>query len=224
MAAFNPDTIATYAVQYIGNPATDAARLATLTHAGPLLLATEHLLVGMAPDAFDRTTNAPHVTVKTTQLLGMTFGGVLFDATVAAHGMHLTVIKTRWAKLFADIDADGKIDKTPIPGDARTAIPKLTRRLVAAIKLLPAAQRTITNAEVVYDGDPDDPNTDDWYDWMTPSLLVGGAAGPEIVAQWMSLTPGCYVERATTRKAFYVSWRPYSLPLARILMACPDSR
>ena len=38
--------------KFIGNPTTNANRLKTLTNGGPLVVATDHRLPAMLPDAF----------------------------------------------------------------------------------------------------------------------------------------------------------------------------
>ena len=49
-------TSARYAVNYVGNPTTDAATMKALVEDGPLLLAKEHSLVQLLPDALTEDT------------------------------------------------------------------------------------------------------------------------------------------------------------------------
>ena len=54
-------------------------------------------------------------------------------------------------------------------------------------------QRTINEADVMYDSaSEDDAGTGSWYDWITPAHFLRGGDGAELLAQWISLTPGCY--------------------------------
>ena len=46
-------TTTTYDLKFVGNPATNAARLKALAHGGPLVVALDHRLTAMMPDAFD---------------------------------------------------------------------------------------------------------------------------------------------------------------------------
>jgi hypothetical protein len=186
-----PHDISTFAVNFIGDPADDAATMEALTNAGPMLIAQDHMLSTMVPGALDHDSNAPHVTIMMTELAGATYGGLIFGASMRGNCMHFALRKTRWAKLFADVRASG-IDMTPIPGGAVAAIPVLTERLTSAIKRLPDHLRTITAADVMYDGAADNPGTDEWYDFMTPTILMGNEAGSEIVAQFAQMTPGCW--------------------------------
>ena len=46
-------TTTTYDLKFVGSPATNAARLKALAHGGPLVVALDHRLTAMMPDAFD---------------------------------------------------------------------------------------------------------------------------------------------------------------------------
>ena len=52
MVATTPQNNPRYAYKYIGDPADDAARVKTLTKAGPLVLAGEHMAAKLMPEAF----------------------------------------------------------------------------------------------------------------------------------------------------------------------------
>ena len=61
-------TNALYAFDYVGAPAGDVAICRTLTFAGPLVIAKDHMLAVMAPDAFANAAVANKVIVQHTTL------------------------------------------------------------------------------------------------------------------------------------------------------------
>ena len=69
-----------YAFSYVGAPATDGAKLKSLKLAGPLLLAKQHKVIELLPDAFDDTAHAPKVQTTQIDMHEMLMGGSLFDA------------------------------------------------------------------------------------------------------------------------------------------------
>ena len=148
MMPSHPVTHALYAVGYIGNPTSDSARMKTLAGAGPLLLAQEHMLVVMLPEAFDRTSQAPKVVVNLTDLHSLLFGGLLFDGDLVDKGAHLAVRAARLAKLFKDA-AEAGMPMGPIAGTLEQAWLILKSRFFNAILSLSAADRTIAHADAM---------------------------------------------------------------------------
>ena len=66
----------------------------------------------------------------------MILPGIILPPDVLEAGMHGAVEDSRWASLFRDLVEAG-LDMTPILGPASVALPKLSERLVKAIKALP---------------------------------------------------------------------------------------
>ena len=55
------------------------------------------------------------------------------------------------------------------------------------IKALPAEKRTISAADVIYDGSKDDAQTGTWYDWLTPAVLMASGGGMPALAQFRAI-------------------------------------
>ena len=110
-----------YTFSYVGAPATDAAKLKSLKLAGPLLLAKQHKVIELLPDAFDDTSYAPNFQATQTDMHEMLFAGSLLDADMVKDGVHFALSKGRMAKFIFDLDHGG-MDWTPIKGeDTRNA-------------------------------------------------------------------------------------------------------
>ena len=195
-------TDALYAFDYVGAPAGDVAICRTLTFAGPLVIAKDHMLAVMAPDAFANAAVANKVIVQHTTLSNCCYGGFIFDDQLLVQGMHLSVRLDRWAALMQDLKVVG-IDCTPMNGSIREVGPSLAARIGAAMLKLPASKRRLTSADVIYDtADKANAETGGWYDHVTPSLLINNG-GTELVARFAALTPGCFcgVDTGKDRKS-----------------------
>ena len=156
-----------YAFSYVGAPATDAAKLKSLKLAGPLLLAKQHKVIELLPDAFDDTSYAPNFQATQTDMHEMLFAGSLLDADMVKDGVHFALSKGRMAKFIFDLDHGG-MDWTPIKGEGYVAFPKATARVTACLTKLPDDQRIIKKADLWYDGATDNAGTG--------SCQVGGGA------------------------------------------------
>ena len=73
---------ASHRVEYTVAATDKAARLKSLVGNGPLLVAEDHKLAKMLPEALDRTTHAPKVLITQWQLNKMMLGGALYDAAI----------------------------------------------------------------------------------------------------------------------------------------------
>ena len=121
-------TNALYAFDYVGAPAGDVAICRTLTYAGPLVIAKDHMLAVMAPDAFANAAVANKVIVQHTTLSNCCYGGFIFDDQLLLQGMHMSVRLDRWAALMQDLKVVG-IDCTPMNGSIREVGPSLAARI-----------------------------------------------------------------------------------------------
>jgi hypothetical protein len=86
--------------KYIGNPTSNAARIKAMAGDGPLLVAKDHALPLMMPKAFDDTAHAPSVKIDSTDLMALLGPHLLYDAEVAAGGMHFITKAAFWAALL----------------------------------------------------------------------------------------------------------------------------
>ena len=178
-----------YAIRQPGNPRSAAARLKALSHAGPLLLAKEHVLTVIIPDAFHHASATERET--TLHLMhDLIVPYVIFPDDAAKNAIHLAVKLARLAVFWQDMDAAG-LDKTPIRGDLTKVYPALARRIRDGMAMLTTAQRTINMDDMEWDGEPDNPQTDTWFDWVTIGALSSGGHGAPMVAQMMSLSVMC---------------------------------
>jgi len=177
------------AFEYIGNPATADLQAKALANNGPLVVAADHRLVQMLPNAFNTVTHSPKVGITLMEWNSMFLSGVLFGPEVAEMGLHFWVQPARCATFILDLNNAG-FDWTAIHGVATDAMPTAVARISAGLKSLPDASRLITLADVQYDSDEsNDAKTGTYYDYMSPALLMAGDGGPEIVAHWMAMVP-----------------------------------
>jgi len=95
-------TSARYAVHYVGNPASDAAKLRALGEDGPLLLAKEHMMVKLLPEALTEDAATAMMRFSLADFHSLILGGVLLDAEVGTGGMHFAVRDSRLAKFCKD--------------------------------------------------------------------------------------------------------------------------
>jgi hypothetical protein len=82
----------------------------------------------------------------------------------------------------------GNMDWSPINGELGEALPAAKARLVPIIKTLAEEKRTITAADVIYDGPAEDAATTTWYDWITPAVLMASGGGTAALAQFRAIT------------------------------------
>ena len=118
-----PSITTRYDMQLVGKPSTTSATAKAFAAGGPLMVAQDHVLAVMLPDALDRTSHAPHIIINTTDMHGACVGGLLFDPTAAALGVHLAVKPARWAALLQAVDDSG-FNFEPIRGEAKVAWPR----------------------------------------------------------------------------------------------------
>ena len=144
-----------YAVKFVGDPAGDAARSKSLAGLGPLLIAKDHIMARILPDAFDRESYAPDVVIHSTDVACAFFTNAAFATELADSGVHFAVKPGRWAAAFKDVDDNG-LDVTPISGEAEDAFPDAAGRISSAFKTLPLAKRIFGMDDVLFDGDPND--------------------------------------------------------------------
>ena len=57
---------------------------------------------------------------------------------------------------------------------------------------LPADKRTLDDSMVLFDGPEQDPQTNTWYDCMTPELLLAGDGGAHVIAQFGAVLPDAF--------------------------------
>ena len=143
---------------FAGNPSTNAAKLKALAHGGPLVVATDHRLHAMMPDAFNDAANAGK-TVLMADFEAMFMDAMLIDAEVTKDGVHFVVLPARYKQLLTDVGSTGNMDWSAIQGNMDEVLPLAKERFVPVIKALPAEKRTITAADVIYDGSKDDAQT-----------------------------------------------------------------
>ena len=117
--------------------------------------------------------------------------GTTLDAGLATAGVHWAVGSGRMAQFLVDIDKAG-IDDTPIDGPWETAVPKAMKVFAKALAKLTPAQRIITRDDTIVDGQLDNPQTDTWYDHITPNAFLQGGGGMDVLSQWFNLTPCCF--------------------------------
>ena len=55
-------------MQLVGKPSTTSATAKAFAGAGPLVVAQDHVLAAMLPDALDRTSHAPHIIITTADM------------------------------------------------------------------------------------------------------------------------------------------------------------
>lgn len=177
-----------YAMTFVGNPTTIAAKAKALAKGGPLKIATDHVLAVMLPDALDRTTHAPHATIQMIDVQGALIGGMIFDAGIFETGVHFSVETARWEQLLKDLD-NAAFAYAPVAGPMMDAWPEIKIQLTEAVKQLPDDKRVLKETDVFFDGTKDNAATGGWYDWVSPSMLTSGDGGPETLAQFQALVP-----------------------------------
>ena len=175
---------ARYAVTFDGNPRTNAARLKTLVHGGPLTLAKEHWAASMLPGCFDRTTSDTVVKADMVDLYDLMIGGTIYDDDVKTKNTIGAVGVTRWSQFFFDMEQDG-VDTTTIDGPPSVALPLARQRLTSFLKTMEVGKRTIKYDDMIYDNEGD-PATDTWFDFMTPARILAGDGKMDDVAQFLT--------------------------------------
>ena len=186
--ALHPITHAKYAFNFVGAPGDDAACALALASNGPLLVAQDHIMSAMLPDALDRHTHAPAVEIKINDVHGAIIAGSLIAADLVGCGLHIALGVTRTAQFMKDIDEAG-IDKTPAVGDRKQAWPIIKKRITDCVAALPPAMRTIARADVIIDGGDSNPATATWYDHMTIEMMLSGGGTTRMLAQWLEVVP-----------------------------------
>ena len=192
MVASAPPIGSKYAFSYVGGHTTDAARVKSLTGAGPLTIARDHVLALLLPDAWEVDATTGRVDISQNDVHEFIIPGAMFDPNVGRGGVHFAVRVARVAKLLVDVDHAG-MDWAPVRGSAAEAVPIAVARFTAVMKSLSDEQRTIKSADVLYDED-EDAATGTWYDHVTPNSLMSGDGSPEVMMQFLALTPFCYVK------------------------------
>ena len=80
-----------YAFRIHGDPTTPAAKAKALAGGGQLLIAKDHKLAALLPDALDATSKAPDVLVRTADVDGSFIAGALLAPDLAESGVHFTL-------------------------------------------------------------------------------------------------------------------------------------
>ena len=99
---------ARYAVKYTTTSTVATTRAKSLSNAGPLLIASDHLVNKILPDVVVDLTNGedtPRISMRLANELLL--GGLVLDPAVCSAGMHFSLINTRLAAAFQDVDAAG---------------------------------------------------------------------------------------------------------------------
>jgi hypothetical protein len=177
-----------FEIKYVGNPRSQDEKLASLASPGTLLVAKEHVLAKLLPDALDVESHSPAVGITIGDLHTMMLPGALLDGEAAKNGVHLAVEADRFAHLLHSLDEAG-FDWTPIKGPLAQAATAATRRITAAMVLLPEEKRLIKESETMYHGSETNPATESWYDWVTPQMLMASGGGMPALAEFLALVP-----------------------------------
>ena len=209
MVATTPQNNPRYAYKYIGDPADDAARVKTLTKAGPLVLAGEHMAAKLMPEAFPPNGTGGDVKTSMVDMDSIVLPGTALDQELAEAGIHWALGKDRWAQMWADLDATG-LDMTPIPGGIEVALPEARLRIFKHMtSKMSTTQRTLLVGQVTFDGGDgnDNPDSDTYYDYFTAKMLMRDGGGMAAVANMRAMIghgAGFFVggptETAGTRK------------------------
>ena len=225
-----------------GNPTTNAARLKAMAHGGPLVIAHDHWLSAMMPDALaDAAEGGKKVYMA--DLDQMVLDAMLIDSDVAKKGVHFGILPARYKQLLVDVGNSGNMDWSPVYGDIDSVLPTVKSRFIPVIKALTEDKRTLTAADLLYDGNDDNAETGVWYDWLTPAVLMASGGGMPACTQFRAITrDGLCKEDEGGRKSddfndllgqilgsvgrdvSNISQRASSLGEARRLMASPETR
>ena len=100
---------------FAGNPSTNAAKLKALAHGGPLVVATDHRLHAMMPDAFNDAASAGK-TVLMADFEAMIMDAMLIDSEITKDGVHFVVQPARYKQLLAELGDTGNMDWSAIQG------------------------------------------------------------------------------------------------------------
>ena len=193
MVTHSYETNTKYAVGYVGSPAGTNAILDSLISDGPLLIAQDHIVANMLPEALDTVAHAPKIVVANQDLQVALTPGFLFDADMRDCGTHWALGKTRWAKFFHDMNEAG-LDTTPIKGEMEKAYATFSSRAVSTLIKLDAEKRTVKLADVMfYDDEAEDPDTDTFFDYVSMNMLLSGDGGHSSSAKGFSKTCVCWI-------------------------------
>ena len=118
-----------------GNPTTNAARLKAMAHGGPLVIAHDHWLSAMMPDALADAAEGGK-TVCMADLDEMVLDSMLIDSDVAIKGVHFGILPARYKQLLIDVGSSGNMDWSPVHGDIGEVLPVVKSRFIPVIKAL----------------------------------------------------------------------------------------
>ena len=180
-----------YAIKLTGNPATIVAKRAALEGEATMLIAADHMLALLLPDAFDRVSYQPLIGVPLSMLEHLLYTGLILDGPVSNSGVHFALEPARLAQLFKDLDDSGTAYE-PIHGADKEALKKATELLTSTLLFLPRAQRLVTLADLIFDDDPNSAETGTWFDYMTPLMITSGGGGMDLLSQFLALIPQRY--------------------------------
>ena len=79
---------ARHEVKYSGSPTTAAARSAALARDGPLVLAKEHLLAAIMPNALERDATSGAVSITSLDMNALALSGMVWAQDAASAGLH----------------------------------------------------------------------------------------------------------------------------------------
>ena len=88
MVASTPPIGSKFAFSHVGNHTTDAARVKSLTGAGPLTVARDHVLVLMLSDAWESDAATGRVDISQNDVHEFIIPGAMFDPHVGHGGVH----------------------------------------------------------------------------------------------------------------------------------------
>ena len=95
--------------KFTGNPTTNAAKLKALANGGPLVVAHDHWLPAMMPNAFaDAAGGGKVVCMADFEAMGL--DAMLLDDRVAKEGVHFVVLPARYKQLLVDVGSSGNMD------------------------------------------------------------------------------------------------------------------
>ena len=171
-------------------PVSKTAKAEALPDGGPLNVAAGHWAATILPDAFDKEVAAPNIRVTVHALEYVFLPGSILSPELRKAGMHWAVEPARFCQYMKDLDATA-FDTTPIPGTLSCALPILMRRVREhMIAHLSVAQRTLNVTAVCYDAPLNTGGeTDTWYDYTSPTILLANDSDSIVVSHFKMLMP-----------------------------------
>jgi hypothetical protein len=111
-----------YAIKLLGNPATIVAKRAALEGEATMVIAADHMLALLLPDAFDRVSYQPLIGVPLSMFEYFLYTGLILDGPVCNAGVHFAMEPARLAQLHFDLnDSDAYDDESTAGGQHSTS-------------------------------------------------------------------------------------------------------